>query len=209
MQINTYANSATQTQVSNKDLNSKKESTSSINTQSAKYSSNIDKKTLEELNSLGGKGISTLYLMEFNQQVLNASFGNLKAQSGSSGIFDANLMQKASTILQGIDFSSIGYNGKDILTMNPDELNALVSEEGFFGVENTANRIADFVIQGAGDNLEKLQKGFEGMKMGFEQAEKLWGGELPKISQDTITKAIEKVSARIDELGGKTLDVKV
>ncbi|ELH8062100.1 hypothetical protein Q8314_001776 [Campylobacter jejuni] len=45
------------------------------------------------------------------------------------------------------------------------------------------------------------------MKKGFEQAEKMWGGELPQISQDTIDAALKKVSDRIDELGGKTLDL--
>ncbi|EOH7740173.1 hypothetical protein ACMCK7_001684, partial [Campylobacter jejuni] len=35
-----------------------------------------------------------------------------------------------------------------------------------------------------------------------------WGGELPQISQDTIEATIKKVSDRIDELGGKTLDLK-
>lgn len=45
------------------------------------------------------------------------------------------------------------------------------------------------------------------MKQGFEQAEKIWGNKLPQISQDTITKAIEKVSARIKELGGNAVDM--
>lgn len=35
----------------------------------------------------------------------------------------------------------------------------------------------------------------------------MWGGALPKISQDTITMTLEKVNARIDELS--TLDLKV
>ena len=93
------------------------------------------------------------------------------------------------------------------MAMDKSELNALVSEDGFFGVENTASRIADFVISGAGDDLAKLQKGFEGMKQGFAQAEKIWGDKLPQISQDTIDKAIEKVSARIKELGGNAVDM--
>ncbi|EJE0428475.1 hypothetical protein M4K02_002065, partial [Campylobacter coli] len=63
-------------------------------------------------------------------------------------------------------------------------------------------------IKGAGNDVEKLKKGLEGIKQGFEQAEKIWGGELPQISQDTIEATIKKVSDRIDELGGKTLDLK-
>ncbi|HHS6525373.1 TPA: pyruvate kinase [Campylobacter jejuni] len=121
----------------------------------------------------------------------------------------AEISDVANAVLDGtdIDFASLGYNGKNPLDMNTDELQQLVSEDGFFGVENTANRIADFVIKGGGDDVEKLKKGLEGMKKGFEQAEKMWGGELPQISQDTIDAALKKVSDRIDELGGKTLDL--
>lgn len=185
----------------------KSQSTKNANTQSAQSSSNLDKETIEKLRALGGKGITNLYIAQFQQQAFSASFGNFGSQSGIFDLMSANTANKATSILSQIDFASIGYTGKNILSMNSSELKALVSEDGFFGIENTASRIADFVINGAGDDLAKLQKGFEGMKRGFEQAEKMWGGKLPQISQDTIDKAIEKVSARIKELGGNAIDM--
>ncbi|ENM4761185.1 hypothetical protein AB7U53_001552 [Campylobacter upsaliensis] len=200
MQVNTYANVASITHaVSNKKANVES-STQTMNLQSANLK---DEETLDKLNSLGGKGLSQLYFMEFAQQSMNAIFGNTNAQAGVSNLLGGT----AESILSKIDFAGLGYMGKSPLAMNQDELKELVGENGFFGVANTANRIADFVIQGAGDNLEKLQKGFEGMKKGFEEAQNLWGGKLPQISQDTINQALEKVSKRIDELGGQTLNL--
>ncbi len=207
MQINTFSNVASmaQAQVSNKkaDTNTK-ENTKDTNVQSANSNQDI----LDKLNALGGKGISQIYLVQFQQQIMSTVLNTSNAQAGINDLLGGKDLNSIKSMLSDIDFASLGYNGKNPLEMNTDELNQLVSEEGFFGIDNTASRIADFVIKGAGNDVEKLKKGLEGIKQGFEQAEKIWGGELPQISQDTIEATIKKVSDRIDELGGKTLDLK-
>lgn len=209
MQVNHFSNIASmaQTQVSNKKADDAKENTKDKNVQSADSSKDIDKNTLEKLNALGGKGITQIYLIQFQQQAMNTVMGSSNAQTGLDSLLSGANLNTAKSILKNIDFASLGYSGKNPLNMNANELQQLVSEDGFFGVENTANRIADFVIKGGGDDVEKLQKGLEGMKKGFEQAQNLWGGKLPQISQDTIDAALKKVSDRIDKLGGKTLDL--
>ncbi|EAC1221914.1 hypothetical protein H5K21_000412 [Campylobacter coli] len=207
MQINTFSNVASmaQAQVSNKKADGNAtENTKDTNVQSANSNQDI----LDKLNALGGKGISQIYLVQFQQQTMSTVLNTSNAQAGINDLLGGNDLNSVKSMLSDIDFASLGYNGKNPLTMNTDELNQLISEEGFFGIDNTANRIADFVIKGAGNDVEKLKKGLEGIKQGFEQAEKIWGGELPQISQDTIEAIIKKVSDRIDELGGKTLDLK-
>ena len=208
MQVNSTTTAAATavatTQTSTKSTDEK--SAKNANIQSAVSSSKLDSETIEKLRALGGKGITNYYIAQFQQQTLEISFNNFGSQSSVLDILSSD-SSKATSILSQIDFASIGYTGKNLLAMNSTELNALVSEDGFFGIENTASRIADFVINGAGDDLEKLKKGFEGMKQGFEQAEKIWGDKLPQISQDTIDKAIEKVSARIQELGGNAVNI--
>ena len=207
MQVNsttTAAATAVATQTSTKSTDEK--SAKNANIQSAVSSSKLDSETIEKLRALGGKGITNYYIAQFQQQTLEISFNNFGSQSSVLDILSSD-SSKATSILSQIDFASIGYTGKNIFAMNSTELNALVSEDGFFGIENTASRIADFVIKGAGDDIEKLKKGFEGMKKGFAQAEKIWGDKLPQISQDTIDKAIEKVSARIQELGGNAVNI--
>ncbi|EDO8962076.1 hypothetical protein GJ993_03925 [Campylobacter coli] len=207
MQINTFSNVASmaQAQVSNKKADGNAtENTKDTNVQSANSNQDI----LDKLNALGGKGISQIYLVQFQQQTMSTVLNTSNAQAGINDLLGGNDLNSVKSMLSDIDFASLGYNGKNPLTMNTDELNQLISEEGFFGIDNTANRIADFVIKGAGNDVEKLKKGLEGIKQGFEQAEKIWGGELPQISQNTIEATIKKVSDRIDELGGKTLDLK-
>lgn len=207
MQINTFSNVASmaQAQVSNKKADGNAtENTKDTNVQSANSNQDI----LDKLNALGGKGISQIYLVQFQQQTMSTVLNTSNAQAEINDLLGGNDLNSVKSMLSDIDFASLGYNGKNPLTMNTDELNQLISEEGFFGIDNTANRIADFVIKGAGNDVEKLKKGLEGIKQGFEQAEKIWGGELPQISQDTIEATIKKVSDRIDELGGKTLDLK-
>ncbi|EJX6176719.1 hypothetical protein OED32_001104 [Campylobacter coli] len=207
MQINTFSNVASmaQAQVSNKKADGNAtENTKDTNVQSANSNQDI----LDKLNALGGKGISQIYLVQFQQQTMSTVLNTSNAQAGINDLLGGNDLNSVKSMLSDIDFASLGYNGKNPLTMNTDEFNQLISEEGFFGIDNTANRIADFVIKGAGNDVEKLKKGLEGIKQGFEQAEKIWGGELPQISQDTIEATIKKVSDRIDELGGKTLDLK-
>ena len=206
MQINTFSNVASmaQAQVSNKKADGNAtENTKDTNVQSANSNQDI----LDKLNALGGKGISQIYLVQFQQQTMSTVLNTSNAQAGINDLLGGNDLNSVKSMLSDIDFASLGYNGKNPLTMNTDELNQLISEEGFFGIDNTANRIADFVIKGAGNDVEKLKKGQEGIKQGFEQAEKIWGGELPQISQETIAATIKKVSDRIVVLGGKTLDL--
>lgn len=62
-----------------------------------------------------------------------------------------------------MSLENIGYEGKPILELTPQEAQDLVSEDGFFGVEQTSNRVANFVFSFAGDDLELLQKGKEGI----------------------------------------------
>ncbi len=97
--------------------------------------------------------------------------------------------------------SDIGYEGKAIAELTKEEATELVSEDGFFGVAQTSERIANFVIDGAVGNEDLLRAGREGMIQGFKDAENMWGGELPEISQQTMQAAIEMVDKAMYDLG--------
>jgi len=103
-------------------------------------------------------------------------------------------------------FKDIGYDGKAIASLSQEEATALVSEDGFFGVSKTSTRIADFVINGAGGDEDRLRAGREGMIQGFKEAELMWGGELPDISQETMAKSIELVDKAMYDLGFSILN---
>jgi len=107
----------------------------------------------------------------------------------------------------GLDLKSTGYEGKPITQLTAEEAKSLVSDEGFFGVEKTSERVSNFVFGISGDDVELLQESRKGLVKGFEEAEKLWGGELPEISYLTQEKSLEKVDARIAELLNKDKNV--
>jgi len=100
----------------------------------------------------------------------------------------------------------IGYDGKPIAELSQDEATQLVSEDGFFGITQTSERIANFVINGASGDEELLRAGREGMIQGFKDAEEMWGGELPEISQKTMQASIEMVDKAMADLGYSILD---
>lgn len=100
----------------------------------------------------------------------------------------------------------IGYEGGPIAELSQEEAAELVSEDGFFGITQTSDRIADFVINGAGGDEDLLRAGREGMLEGFKMAEEMWGSELPEISQTTMQAAIEKVDKAMNDLGFSILD---
>ena len=65
------------------------------------------------------------------------------------------------------------------------EAQEAISEDGFWGVKNTSQRIFDFASALAGDDPEKMKKFQAAVEKGFSQAEDAWGGSLPSICGDT------------------------
>ncbi len=104
---------------------------------------------------------------------------------------------------EGFSLASIGYEGKPISELSVDEAKELVSEDnGFFGVEKTSQRVSDFAINLSGNSLENLQEARKGIVQGFEEANKLFGGELPEISYRTQEKTLALIDEKIAELSG-------
>ncbi len=100
----------------------------------------------------------------------------------------------------GMSLKNIGYEGKPITELSVDEATDLVSENGFFGITQTSNRVSDFVFSFAGEDLELLQKGRDGIVQGFEEAKKMFGGELPEISYKTQERTLALIDARINSV---------
>ena len=103
----------------------------------------------------------------------------------------------------GMNLENTGYTGKAITDLTQDEAKQLVSDEGFFGITQTSDRVSNFVLNFAGDNLEILQKGREGIVKGFQEAEKLFGGELPDISYKTQERTLALIDEKINSLKEK------
>ncbi len=70
-----------------------------------------------------------------------------------------------------------------------------ISEDGYWGVEQTSQRIVDFAKALAGGDVNYADKLLEAFKEGYAQATSTWGKELPDISKQTYDAVEEKFAA--------------
>ena len=75
-------------------------------------------------------------------------------------------------------------SAKDIAQAKED-----ISEDGYFGIKQTSQRLFDFASALAGDDVDKMKEMQAAMEKGFKQATKAWGAELPGICKDTLDAA--------------------
>jgi len=80
-----------------------------------------------------------------------------------------------------------------------------IAEDGYWGVEQTSDRILDFAKALAGNDPEKAEEMLEAFKKGFKEATKTWGDELPDISQKTYDAVMEKFEAWKNETATETV----
>lgn len=81
-----------------------------------------------------------------------------------------------------------------------------IAEDGYWGVNQTSDRILDFAKALAGQDSAKADELLEAFKKGFQQATKSWGKTLPDITQRTYDAVIEKFDAWKNE--NKTTETK-
>ena len=61
-----------------------------------------------------------------------------------------------------------------------------ISEDGYYGVKQTSQRLFDFACALAGDDVDKMKEMQAAIEKGYKKAEKTWGKELPEICQQTL-----------------------
>lgn len=100
---------------------------------------------------------------------------------------------------QGLEYKIETTAGEvDLESITPGEAQELVADDGYFGVEKTAERIFNFAVGVAGGDITRIDAIKEGVNNGFQGALEAFGGELPEISYDTYDAVINK----LDEWAG-------
>lgn len=95
---------------------------------------------------------------------------------------------------QGVDFQvAAGEQEVDISSISQEEAMSLIANDGYFGVNQTSDRIADLAIALAGDDPSRLDAIKEGVQNGFNEALKAFNGWLPDISYDTFDAVMTKL----------------
>ena len=64
-----------------------------------------------------------------------------------------------------------------------------ISDDGYWGVKQTSQRLFDFASALAGDDEDKMRQMQSAMEKGFKQAASAWGKDLPDISNKTLDAA--------------------
>ena len=77
-----------------------------------------------------------------------------------------------------------------------------IAEDGYWGVEQTSDRILDFAKALTGGDRDKIEEMREAFKKGFKQATQTWGDKLPEISQKTYDATMKKFDDWAAEAAG-------
>lgn len=134
-----------------------------------------------------------------NTKTTNAALiAKMKADSDSRisqlrGIVE-QMMTKQGTAIGKADsiwrFLADGNFTVDAATKTQAE--ADIADDGYWGVNQTSDRIVDFAKALAGNDSSKAEELLNAFKKGFSEATKSWGKSLPDISQRTYDAVVEK-----------------
>ncbi len=80
-------------------------------------------------------------------------------------------------------------NLKNVTQADIDKAKEDISEDGYWGIKQTSQRLFDFASALAGDDPEKMKEMQAAMEQGFKEATGAWGDELPEICKDTLSAA--------------------
>ncbi len=87
----------------------------------------------------------------------------------------------------------------DLPALTPEEASELVADDGYFGVEQTSERIFQFAVGIAGGDPARIDAIKEGIDRGFQEALEAFNGYLPDISYETYDAVMEKLDNWVAE----------
>ena len=140
-----------------------------------------------------------------NQALVDQMKADLQArQDQLTGIVQKMMEGQGLTIAKADDVWSFLAKGKFGTVSEAAKAQAQqdISEDGYWGVKQTSDRILDFAQALVGDDPDQLEKMRDAFKKGFQQATKSWGQDLPDISNqtyDAVMKGFDKLTQKNQE----------
>lgn len=153
-------------------------------TGSAQEKKNAQKDTYES-------GKTTSYDKTAAQSAIKAS-QNAKAESLKT-LVNSMLKTQYSKYVKAMPSSNIGAYFANLNVDDATRAQAQqdISENGYWGVNQTAGRILDFAKAIAGDDIDKLNEMKAAVEKGFKLASDMWGGSMPSITGQTYDKVMQ------------------
>lgn len=143
-----------------------------------------------ELGNSSSKDFGTY---KIDRQKLNEIKLDFQKNTSSFKEMVKNLIEK-----QGKNYNQVisnASNGKSPIVKVDDETKAsaaeAISENGYWGVNKTSERILEFAKTLSGGDASKINALKNAFKEGFEKAKEAFGGTLPDISQQTYDKVMQ------------------
>ena len=138
-----------------------------------------------------------------NPKVDQATIDKLKADAEARYASLASLVEKCLTKQgQTYQFATLSDLMKGVVSgqveVDPEVVEQAkkdVAEDGYWGVEQTAESIVSFAKALTGGDATKLEEMRKAIDKGFGDAEKVWGDELPEISAKTR----DRINEMLDE----------
>ncbi len=134
-------------------------------------------------------------------KVDNATVEKLKAEAEKRSqslrsLVEKMLLKQGQTISDATDIYALLREGKvEVDPKTSEQAKKDIAEDGYWGVEQTSDRILSFAKALAGNDRSKADELIEAVKKGFDEATKSWGDELPDLCKDTLDTAIKKLEA--------------
>lgn len=100
-----------------------------------------------------------------------------------------SLVQKMLTGQAGVANLADLFTPDNLKDVTPEQIAQAkedVSENGYWGVKQTSQRLFDFACALAGDDVDKMNEMKDAIEKGFKNATKAWGKDLPDICKDTL-----------------------
>ena len=122
----------------------------------------------------------------------------LKAETQSrvnqfKSLVEDMLLKQGHKVKNSDDIWSMLASGK--LEVDPEtaaKAKEEISEDGYWGVKQTSERIFDMAVALSGGDEDKMEDMLNAFKKGFDQATKAWGKSLPDSSHKTYVAVMEK-----------------
>lgn len=131
-----------------------------------------------------------------NTELVNKLKSELDARTNQlKGLVEKMLLKQGTTYNNSMDMFQLLKSGK-LQVDNETRLQAQkdISEDGYWGVEQTSDRLVSFATALTGGDPSKADLMIKAVEKGFRQATKAWGGELPSICQKTLDATREKLN---------------
>ena len=145
------------------------------------------------VNSITGTTTNNYETKTYKKETSAAASGTTSRDTAAKDtgvIYEKSTDTKTSGVTKKTDTALVAKLKADAETKAQAE--ADIAEDGYWGVEQTSERILDFAKALSGNDPDKADLLLDAFKKGFKEATKTWGDELPDISKRTYDAVLEK-----------------